>query len=79
MGFFGCGDGCGNGCGNNNWWWIILLILFCGCNGKDFLCDILDGQNLVLILMLLLLFGCGGCNFFGCNDSKPACDPCSCC
>lgn len=70
MGLFGCGDGCGS-----NWWWIILLLVFCGCNGKDFLCDILDGQNLVLILLLLLLFcGCGnndgclcGCETNGCK------------
>lgn len=70
MGIFGCGDGCGD-----NWWWIIILLfLFCGCNGKDFLCDILEGQNLVLILLLLLLFcGCGNNDgICGCGCDAPS-------
>jgi hypothetical protein len=64
---------------NNSLIWIIVLIwLFCGCNGNSVLGNLFGGCNgnndsCTWIIILILLFCCCG-NTLGLNDNN-----CNCC
>jgi len=83
---FGFGNNCNNDCGDDNFIWIIIILLLFSGNGfgNDGCCNDgcnngLFGGDFIWIIVLVLLFcgngfGLGGNNNCGCCDTDCTCE-----